>query len=167
MITKEDFLNSDFLKQFKDSAEFASFMEELYVRGTEKMLEGEIDEHLGYDKYAPEGRNTGNSRNGKTSKKLKSKYGEVEIEVPRDRAGTFEPVVVPKRTSLAHGIEELVISLYAKGMSVRDIEEQLREIYQFNLSESTISNITSKINEDILEWQSRPLEPVYFILWMA
>jgi putative transposase len=166
MITKEDFLNADFLKQFKDSAEFASFMEELYVRGTEKMLEGEIDAHLGYDKYAPEGRNTGNSRNGKTSKKLKSKYGEVEIEVPRDRAGTFEPVVVPKRSSLAQGIEELVISLYAKGMSVRDIEEQLREIYQFNLSESTISNITSKVSEDILEWQNRPLEAVYLILWM-
>jgi putative transposase len=166
MISKEDFLNAEFLKQFKDSGEFASFMEELYVRGTEKMLEGELDAHLGYEKYAVEGRNTGNSRNGKTSKKLKSKYGEADIEVPRDRAGTFEPVVVPKRRSLAQGIEELVISLYAKGMSTRDIEEQLREIYQFNLSESAISNITSKVSEDILEWQSKPLEPIYFIVWM-
>lgn len=74
--------------------------------------------------------------------------------------------MVPKRSSLAEGIEELVISLYAKGMSTRDIEEQLREIYQFNLSESAISNITSKISEDILEWQQRPLEQVYCIVWL-
>lgn len=91
-------------KQFKDSGEFASFREELYVRGTEKMLRGELDAHVGYGKYSPKGRNTGNSRNGITRKKLKSKYGEVEIEVPRDRAVTFEPVVVPKRSSLAQGI---------------------------------------------------------------
>ena len=166
MISKEDFLNAEFLKQFKDSKDFASFMEELYVRGTEKMLEAEMDQHLGYEKHAPEGRNGGNSRNGKTSKKLKSKYGPVEIEVPRDRDGSFEPVLVPKRRSLAEGIEELVISLYAKGMSTRDIEEQLRELYQFHISESTISNITSKISEDILEWQQRPLEAIYCIVWL-
>jgi putative transposase len=166
MISKDDFLNAEFLKQFKDSKEFASFMEELYIRGTEKMLEAELDQHLGYEKHAPEGRNGGNSRNGKTSKTLKSKYGAVGIKVPRDRASTFDPIVVPKRRNLAEGIEELVISLYAKGMSTRDIEEQLREIYQFNLSESAISNITSKINEDILEWQQRPLEQLYCIVWL-
>jgi len=166
MISKDDILNSEFLKQFKDSKDFSSFMEELYVRGTEKMLEGELDHHLGYEKHSPEGRNSGNSRNGKTSKKLKSKYGEVEIEVPRDRAGTFEPVLVPKRRGLAEGIEELVISLYAKGMSTRDIEEQLREIYGFNLSESTVSTITHRVSEDIAEWQQRPLERLYCIVWM-
>ncbi|ARS38108.1 MULTISPECIES: IS256 family transposase [Pontibacter] len=166
MISKDDILNSEFLKQFKDSKDFSSFMEELYVRGTEKMLEGELDHHLGYGKHSPEGRNSGNSRNGKTSKKLKSKYGEVEIEVPRDRAGTFEPVLVPKRRGLAEGIEELVISLYAKGMSTRDIEEQLREIYGFNLSESTVSTITHRVSEDIAEWQQRPLERLYCIVWM-
>ena len=94
MISKEDFLNAEFFKQFKDSKDFASFMEELYVRGTERMLEAEMDQHLGYEKHAPEGRNGGNSRNGKTSKTLKSKYGAVGIKVPRDRASTFEPVVV-------------------------------------------------------------------------
>lgn len=166
MISKEDFLNADFLKQFKNSKDFTSFMEELYVRGTEKMLEGELDAHLGYTKYAQEGKNTGNSRNGKTTKKVKSQYGEVEIEVPRDRAATFEPIVVPKRSNLSHGMEDLVVSLYAKGMSVRDISEQLREIYNFNLSESTISNITSRINEDILEWQNKPLDSMYYIVWM-
>ena len=164
--TKEDFLNSDFLKQFKDSKEFSAFMEQLYVRGVEKMLEGEMDAHLGYDKYSANGKNTGNSRNGKTSKRLKSQFGESEIEVPRDRDSSFQPVVVPKRRHLAEGIENLVISLYAKGMSVSDIEEQLREIYNFHLSQSTISTITAKVNEDILEWQHRPLEPVYYIVWM-
>lgn len=166
MINKDEILNGEFLKQFKSSRDFSSFMEELYVRGTEKMLEAELDHHLGYEKHAPEGRNSGNSRNGKTSKRLRSKYGEVEIEVPRDRAGSFEPVVVPKRRGLAEGIEELVVSLYAKGMSTRDIEEQLREIYGFQLSESTVSNITNKVSEDIVEWQQRPLEALYCIVWM-
>jgi transposase-like protein len=165
-ISKEDLLNSEFLKQFKDSKEFSTFMEQMYVRGVEKMLEGELDNHLGYEKYSSAGKNSGNSRNGKSSKKLKSEYGEVEIEVPRDRDGSFAPIAVPKRSSLAEGIENLVISLYAKGMSVSDIEEQLREIYKFNLSQSAISNITSKVHQDIVEWQSRPLEPVYFILWL-
>ena len=162
MINKEDILNAEFLKQFKDSGDFSSFMEELYGRGTEKMLEAELDQHLGYKKHAPAGRNSGNSRNGKTSKKLKSKYGEVEIAVPRDRASTFEPVVV----RLAEGMEEVVISWYAQGMSTRDIEEQLREIYGFNLSESTNSNITAKVSEDILEWQQRPLASIYCIVWL-
>lgn len=165
-ISKEDLLNSEFLKQFKDSKEFSTFMEQMYVRGVEKMLEAELDNHLGYEKYSPSGKNSGNSRNGITSKKLKSEYGEVEIEVPRDREGSFTPIAVPKRSSLAEGMENLVISLYAKGMSVSDIEEQLREIYKFNLSQSAISNITSKVHQDIVEWQSRPLDPVYFIVWL-
>lgn len=165
-ISKDDLLNSEFLKQFKDSKEFSTFMEQMYVRGVEKMLEAELDNHLGYEKYSPSGKNSGNSRNGTTSKKLKSEYGEVEIEVPRDREGSFTPVAIPKRSSLADGMENLVISLYAKGMSVSDIEEQLREIYKFNLSQSAISNITSKVHQDIVEWQSRPLDAVYFIVWL-
>lgn len=165
-ISKEDLLNSEFLKQFKDSKEFSTFMEQMYVRGVEKMLEAELDNHLGYEKYSSSGKNSGNSRNGITSKKLKSEYGEVEIEVPRDREGSFTPIAVPKRSSLAEGMENLVISLYAKGMSVSDIEEQLREIYKFNLSQSAISNITSKVHQDIVEWQSRPLDAVYFIVWL-
>jgi putative transposase len=96
------------LKQCKHSKDFASFMEELYVRGTEKMLEAEMDQHLGYEKHAAEDRNTGNSRNGKTAMTLKSKYGAEDIEVSRDRASTFEPIIVPKRSTLAEGIEELV-----------------------------------------------------------
>lgn len=165
-ISKEDLLKGEFLKNFKSSKEFARFMEEFYVRGIESMLEGELDDHLGYEKHSPEGKNSGNSRNGKTSKKLKSEFGEAEIQVPRDRNASFEPIVVPKRSNLSEGLESLVISLYAKGMSVSDIEEQLREVYNFRLSESAISRITARVSEDISEWQNRHLDPIYYIVWM-
>ena len=165
-IKKEDLFNEEFLKQFKDAGELEDFLSQIHKRGIEKMLEGELDAHLGYEKYSAEGKNSGNSRNGKNEKKIKTEYGEAEIEVPRDREGSFDPVVVPKRSRLSKGIENLVISLYAKGMSNSDIEEQLREIYDFRLSTSVISTITAKVQQDILEWQSRPLDPVYFIVWM-
>ena len=109
-IKKEDLLNSEFLKQFKDSGELESFLSELHKRGIEKMLEGELDSHLGYEKYSPTGRNTGNSRNGKTDKKIKTEFGESEIEVPRDRDGSFEPAIVPKRKGLAKGIEDCPVT---------------------------------------------------------
>jgi len=159
-------LTPEFLKQFKDSKELNDFMEQLYSQAMEQMLEGEMDGHLGYSKHAVEGINTGNSRNGKSSKKVKTKLGEVELSVPRDRNSTFEPVLVPKRSRTVEGIEEVVISLYARGMSVRDIELQIRDIYGYTISESTISNITSKVQAHITEWQSRPLASVYFVVWM-
>jgi transposase-like protein len=159
-------LTPEFLKQFKDSGELNSFMEDLYARAMEQMIEGEMDSHLGYPKHAPEGINSGNSRNGKSSKKVKTSMGEVELEIPRDRNSTFEPVLIPKRSRTVEGIEEIVISLYARGMSVRDIELQIRDIYGYTISDATISNITSKIQSHITEWQSRPLSPVYFVVWM-
>lgn len=159
-------LTPDFLKQFKDSGELNSFMENLYARAMEQMLEGEMDSHLGYSKHSPEGINSGNSRNGKTSKKLKTTLGEVELQIPRDRNSSFEPILVPKRSRTVEGIEQVIISLYARGMSVRDIELQIRDIYGYNISDATISNITSKVQSHISEWQSRPLAPVYFIVWM-
>ena len=159
-------LTPEFLKQFKDSGELNSFMENLYARAMEQMIEGELDGHLGYEKHSPEGINSGNSRNGKTSKKVKTTMGEVELEIPRDRNSTFEPVLIPKRSRTVEGIEEIVISLYARGMSVRDIELQIRDIYGYNISDATISNITSKIQSHVVEWQSRPLSSVYFVVWM-
>ena len=166
MINKDDLLNSEFLKQFKNSKDFSSFMEQLYKRGVEKMLEGELAAQLGYDKHDRKGDNSGNSRNGKTSKTIKSEYGQTPIEVPRDRNSEFEPVVVPKRSHLSQGIEQLVISLYAKGMSNSDIEEQLKEVYDFRVSTSTISKITDKVQKDIVLWQNRPLESVYYVVWL-
>lgn len=159
-------LTPEFLKQFKDSGELNSFMEELYARAMEQMLEGELDGHLGYVKHSPEGINSGNSRNGKSSKKVKTTLGEVELEIPRDRNSTFEPVLIPKRSRKVEAIEDMIISLYARGMTVRDIETQIREVYGYNISDATISNVTAKVQTLVTEWQSRPLSSVYFVVWM-
>jgi putative transposase len=162
----KEMLTPEFLKQFKDSRDLNEFIDQLFVKGMEQMLEGELDGHLGYAKHSPEGIGSGNSRNGKTTKRIKSKRGEHQIQVPRDRNGTFDPLVVPKRSRFVEGIEEVIISLYARGMSVRDIEVQIRELYGVSVSDSTISNVTSRIHTLITEWQSRPLSRVYFIVWM-
>ena len=164
MMKKEDLLNEEFLRQFKDSKEFGDFMSQLYKRGVEQMLEGELDSHLGYDKHRVS--DSENARNGHSKKIIKTEHGKAEIKVPRDRQSTFEPVLVPKRSQLSKGIESLIISLYAKGMSNSDIEEQLHEIYDFKVSTSVISTITSKISSDIVSWQNRPLESLYLIVWM-
>lgn len=161
---KEDLLNEDFLKQFKTGEELTDFLKELQKRGIEKMLEGELDSHL--DSVRNQKSASGNTRNGYTNKKLKTSYGESEISVPRDRNSSFNPILVPKRKSMLDGIENVIISLYAKGMSNSDIEEQIREVYNFDVSTSTISRITDSITNDIIAWQNRPLEPVYLIVWM-
>jgi putative transposase len=161
---KEEMLSGEFLKQFKDSKEFGSFIDDLYTRGVEKMLEGELDAHLGYQKHQES--KVKNSRNGFSSKVIKTKHGKSEILVPRDRDASFNPLLIPKRSQLSEGIETLIISLYAKGMSNSDIEEQLYEIYDFQVSTSVISKVTDKITDDIIAWQNRPLERVYCIVWM-
>lgn len=160
----EDFLTDDFLKQFKTGEQLNDFLSQLQKRGIEKMLEGELDDHLGYNKN--EQSENSNARNGYGKKKIRTSYGESEIRVPRDRDASFNPMIVPKRESMVEGIEEVIVSLYAKGMSVSDIEEQIRDVYKFEVSASTISRITSRIAEDIVAWQNRPLEPVYLIVWM-
>ena len=161
---KEDLFNDEFLKQFKTGDELTSFLKQLQKRGIEKMLEGELDGHLGYPKH--EQSTTTNARNGFTKKKVKTSFGESEITVPRDRDASFNPMLVPKRKSMVDGIENVIISLYAKGMSNSDIEDQIREVYNFEVSTSTISRITDVITNDIVAWQNRPLEPVYLIVWM-
>jgi len=128
------------------------------------MLEGELDGHLGYEKN--EQNDSKKARNGYGKKKIKTSYGEAEIKVSRDRDASFNPMIVPKRESMVEGIEEVIVSLYAKGMSVSDIKEQIKDVYKFEVSTSTISRITSRVAEDIIAWQNRPLEPVYLIVWM-
>jgi len=161
----EDLINEEFLKKFKTREEFDEFFSSLYKRGVETMLQGELESHLGYKKNALRPSKE-NARNGYTSKRIKSEHGELQINVPRDRTGDFEPQLVPKRSGITQGIENLVISLYAKGMSNSDIEDELREIYGFNLSTSTISLVTDKISADIIAWQNRPLENTYLVVWM-
>ena len=160
----EDLLNEDFLKQFKSGSELTSFIEKLHKRGVEKILEGELDAHLDYDKHQKS--NNLNSRNGYGTKTIKTTLGETQIQVPRDRDSSFNPMLIKKRRSTADGVENIIISLYAKGMSTSDIEEQIREIYDFNISSSTISRITDKITSDIIAWKNRPLEATYLIVWM-
>lgn len=161
---KEDLLNSDFLKQFKTGEELNEFLSQIQKRGLEQLLEGELDAHLGYDKHQTS--EVTNSRNGHSTKKVKTSLGETEISVPRDRESSYNPMIVPKRKSIVDGIENVIISLYAKGMSNSDIEEQIREVYNFDISTSTISRITDRISNDIIAWQNRPLESIYLIVWM-
>jgi transposase-like protein len=161
---KEELFNDDFLKQFKSGDELNGFLKELQKRGIEKMLEGELDGHLDYERH--QRRKGDNSRNGHSKKKVRTSFGESEIVVPRDRDASFNPMVVPKRGNMVDGIENVIVSLYAKGMSNSDIEEQIREVYNFDVSTSTISRITEKVAGDITAWQNRPLEPVYMIVWM-
>ena len=161
-----EMLSKEFLSQFKTEEDVSQFLKDLHSQVLEQMLQGEMDVHLGYDKHSTDGYNSGNSRNGSFSKKIQSEHGEHLIEVPRDRKGEFEPIVVPKHQSRGLSIERLVISLYAKGMSVSDIEDELRDIYQINLSTSAISIITNKVTQAAIEWQNRPLERLYMVVWM-
>lgn len=161
---KEDLLHDDFLKQFKTAGELNSFLQQLQKRAVEKMLEGELDAHLGYEKH--QGSDNSNSRNGYSTKTIKNALGQSQINVPRDRDGSFEPALVPKRKSMAEGVENVIISMYAKGMSNHDIEEQIRDLYDINVSTSTISRVTNAVTEDIVAWRNRPLDPMYLIVWM-
>lgn len=131
----------------------------------EKMLEKEMDEHLGYQKHSPTGRGTGNSRNGRSKKTVRSSTGDIEIEVPRDREGSFEPQLVPKRSRDISSFDEKIISMYAKGMSVRDIQEHVESLYGAKISPSTVSAITDKVLEEAYQWQERPLNSLYPVVF--
>ena len=165
MIDKESLLkDKDFLKSFKNGQEMSSFFKSLHKKAIEQMLEAELDGHLENEKN--EKSKAGNYRNGHGTKKIKTSFGEDEIQVPRDREGSFEPILVPKRHNIIEGLENIIISFYAKGMTVSDIEEQIREMYGFQVSTSTISRITNAVNEEAIAWQNRPLESLYLIVWM-
>lgn len=127
-------------------------------------LEVEMAEHLGYERHAVEGRGTGNSRNGTYPKRVVTEIGEVDLDVPRDRNGTFDPQTVPKHTRRLDGLSGNVISLYAKGLTTGEIQAHLAEIYGTDISRETISKITDEIVDDMVAWQNRPLEPIYAVL---
>jgi putative transposase len=154
------------LKKIKTQEEFESYFQELYKQGVEALLKAEIGEHLGYPKHDASGKNSGNSRNGASRKTLKTNLGEVPLDVPRDRNATFDPIIVPKHQRMSQKIEHAIITMYSRGMSTRDIEATIKEIYGVEVSEGSVSNITNAVLEDIKEWQQRPLEPVYFVVWM-
>lgn len=152
--------------QIKSTTDLGDIFTTMYREAIQEMLQAEMDGHLGYEKHAPESSQFSNSRNGKTTKRVKSKLGDIPIEVPRDREGSFEPVIVPKRSRIMAEIEDHVLSLYTHGMTMRDIESHIRELYGIEMSEATISHITDRIVEHVEQWKGRRLEPVYMVVWM-
>jgi putative transposase len=131
----------------------------------EQMLEKEMDEHIGYEKHATGGNNSGNSRNGKNSKTVQTSYGPLELEVPRDRNSEFEPQIIKKRQRSISSFDDKIISMYAKGMSTRDIQTHVQEIYGAEISPTAVSHITEKVLEVAKEWQARPLQKIYPITY--
>ena len=132
----------------------------------ESMLQGEMDNHLGYESNDHGYKETENRRNGYTNKSIRTSIGEVDIRTPRDRDGSFEPQIVPKRSKDVSEIEDKVLSMYARGMSQRDISDTVDEIYGFSLSAEQISNITDRILDEVREWQNRPLKPMYAFMFV-
>jgi len=149
----------------KTPADVTKKLKDLFAGTLEKIMEAELDEHLGYEKHDISGNNSGNSRNGYGEKTIKSEWGESEISVPRDRKGTFEPQIIEKRKTRTDDVEARILAMYGKGMSTRDIEDHLRDIYGVDASASLISRITDKIMPEVIEWQSRPLSELYPVVF--
>lgn len=169
-LTKEQL--EQFQKDISNAKTYADLMgkdgaiKNLLKNSLEQLLEEEMSEHLGYDKNSIDGNNSGNSRNGKSSKTVKSSQGEITLQIPRDRNGQFNPIVVEKNKRTIGDIEDKIISMYAKGITTRDIQAHIEEIYGLEFSPQTISNITDGIMNLVKEWQSRPLEEVYPIVFL-
>jgi len=148
-------------------ADIQELFKETIAEFMENGLDAELDEELGYSRYDYKNKDTDNSRNGHSSKTLKTSFGEVDIDVPRDRKGEFDPVILKKnQTSITQDVEEKILSMYAKGMTTSDIEAHIRDIYGLEISDTTISRITDKILPIAKEWQQRPLEPVYAVVFL-
>jgi putative transposase len=166
--SKQDTLIDELLKDCKDPKDILGqngLLKQLTKRLIERTLQAELTDHLGYEPYAPEGHGADNCRNGKTNKTLQSDSGPIPIEVPRDRDSSFEPKLVKKRQRRLEGFDDKVLSLYARGMSTRDIQGQLEELYGVEVSPTLISNVTDAVMEDVRAWQCRPLSAVYPILY--
>ena len=145
----------------KSAGDLQSYLKDIFKDVLQEMLEAELEVELGYSKGDRENKNTSNRRNGYSEKKVKTQFGEMSLDIPMDRNGEFEPAVVPKNKRDISGIEEKVISLYARGMSTRDIHEQIKDIYGIEVSAEMVSKITDSILPSIKEWQHRSLDPIY------
>jgi putative transposase len=141
-------------------------LKQLTKRLVERALDAEMTAHLGHERHAPVANASGNTRNGRSRKTLKGEFGELPIEVPRDREGSFEPQIVPKHQTRWTGFDEKVLSLYARGMTVREIQAHLQEMYGAEVSPSLISNVTDAVIDEVKLWQARPLDQVYPILYL-
>ena len=149
----------------ENTGDIQAKLKRLFAGTIEQMLEAEMDEHLGYEKNSALGNNSGNRRNGYSKKTITSDYGECEISVPRNRNGEFEPKVIEKRQTHTDEIEQKILTMYAKGMSQRYIEDTLREIYGSEISQGLVSRITDKIIPEVNEWQNLPLDKIYTVVF--
>jgi transposase-like protein len=166
--SKQDALIDDLLQDCDDPQDILGkngLLKQLTKRLVERTLEAELTDHLGYRPNAPQGRGSGNNRNGKSQKTVQGDSGPLQIEVPRDRNGSFDPQLVKKRQRRLKGFDEKVIALYARGLSTRDIQGQLQELYGVEVSPTLISNVTATVMDEVRAWQSRPLSAVYPILY--
>lgn len=168
-MTRKDELIDEILKDYKGPEEIIGengLLGELTKRLLERAMAAEMTDHVGYEKHDRAGRNSGNSRNGKSSKTLKGTFGTLPIEVPRDRNGTFEPQIIGKHQTHWTGFDEKIISLYARGLSTREIQQHIEEIYKVEVSPALISNVTEEVIEDARAWQNRQLDEVYPIVFL-
>jgi len=166
--SKQDTLIDELLEDCQDPKDILGkngLLKQLTKRLVERTLEAELSDHLGYEPHHIKGRGSGNNRNGKGRKTVQGDTGALEIEVPRDRNGTFEPQLVKKRQRRLEGFDDKVLALYGRGLSTRDIQGQLEELYGARVSPTLISNVTNAVMEDVRAWQSRPLSAVYPILY--
>jgi len=150
----------------KSLEDFNEFMSEVSKEVVETLLEGELTDHLGFEKYDHSAKTIDNSRNGFTPKTVKSRFGKVDLSVPRDRKSGFAPLIVKKGQRDISGMEDKIISLYAKGLTTRDIQSHVQELYNYSISPETVSTITDKVFDRAREWQSRPLSRIYSIIFM-
>jgi putative transposase len=156
------------LKDYKEPADVLGengLLKQLTKALLERAMQAELTHHLGYEKHDPAGNHTGNSRNGKSKKTLKGEFGTLPIEVPRDRNAAFEPQIVPKNQTRFEGFDDKILSLYARGLSTRQIQQHLEEIYQVDVSPSLISTVTDAVIDEVRAWQSRPLEALYPVVY--
>lgn len=141
-------------------------LKQLTKRLVEKALDAELTTHLGHDRHGAVANGSGNTRNGKSKKTLKGEFGHLPIDIPRDRHGTFEPQLIPKHQTRWAGFDDKIISLYARGMTVREIQSHLEEMYGTDISPSVISSVTDTVSEEVKTWQSRPLDAIYPIVYL-
>jgi putative transposase len=168
MATQDELLD-ELMKNYKKPEDLigeSGLLKQLTKALIERAMKTEMTAHLGYEKHEPAGKKSGNSRNGKSKKTIKGEFGNMQIAVPRDRNSTFEPVIIPKGETRFTGFDDKIISMYARGMTTRDIQAHLQEIYGVEVSPTLVSQVTDAITEEITLWQNRPLEEVYPIMYL-
>ncbi|VAX03283.1 Transposase [hydrothermal vent metagenome] len=159
-------LAMELAKDLKTPEDLSALSAQLTKITVEAALQAEMEAHLGYGPYDPKGHNSGNSRNGYSSKTLKGHHGEIVIDAPRDREATFEPYIIGKGQTRITGMDDQILTLYAKGMSTRDIVDAFQEMYGAEVSAGLISKVTNAVMEEVIQWQNRPLDAVYPIVYL-